>query len=146
MEKQAKYTTVHDARVIKYKNLAGGDPPTVMCAINTQELAAWTPFIDIKRIFYVSEPNIKLRGFHAHRSCQQVLIAVSGEIRVSLYDSVESKSFTLLDPSVGLYMPHGLWVELEYQGPATLLALCDEVYNPEEVIHFKDQFEEWKRS
>jgi hypothetical protein len=72
------------------------------------------PFI-IRRVYYLFDvPADQMRGAHAHRSLQQLVIAISGSFEVAL-ESAHSKDRFLLDrPDFGLYVGPMVWRELTY--------------------------------
>ena len=61
---------------------------------------------DVKRIYFTRDvPVGQIRGHHAHKTLQQVLLCPHGAIRVTLDDGLGSKESTILDcPEKGLYV------------------------------------------
>lgn len=59
----------------------------------------------IKRIYYIYnvEDNIR-RGFHSHKELNQVLICVSGEVKILLKTPYEEDVVKLDNPQKGLYI------------------------------------------
>lgn len=103
------------------------------------------PF-DIKRIYYLYMVPEVARGAHAHKALQQLLIATSGSVEVIMDDGKEKKSFMLDRPWKGLYVPAGLWRDLEnFSGGAVLLCLASEKYDPEDYIRNYEEFLAYKR-
>ena len=71
------------------------------------------PF-DIKRVYYLYDvPGGEVRGGHAHRHIEQVIIAASGSFDVVLDDGVKRARFMLNRSYYGLYVPTMVWRELE---------------------------------
>ena len=71
------------------------------------------PF-EIKRVFYLYDvPSGATRGGHAHKISEQLIIALSGSFEVILDDGDCRTSFFLNRPQYGLYIPPGIWRELE---------------------------------
>ena len=96
----------------------------------------------IKRIYYIyGVKSDTERGFHSHRILQQVLIAVSGsvKIRVSNYDDEE---VVLLDnPEKGLYIGPMIWREMfDFSDDAVLLVLASENYDESDYIRDKKEY------
>ena len=60
------------------------------------------PF-DIKRVYYIYDtlPGVH-RGFHAHRSLEQILVCVHGSCKILLDNGFEQEIVTLDHPSDGL--------------------------------------------
>lgn len=88
---------------------------------------------DVRRIFWVSKNRDgKWRGGHAHKVCQQVLIAVSGTVIVEA-DDVQ---FTLDSPDKGLFIPAGTYIAYKlYNIYSVLLVLASEHYDKEDYIN-----------
>lgn len=71
------------------------------------------PF-EVRRTYYIYDiPSDTVRGGHAHRVCEEFIVAATGAFRVSLSDGSESKEVNLEDPSVGLYVPAMTWRVLD---------------------------------
>lgn len=109
--------------------------------ISIAELNSHLPF-DIKRVFWTYEtPDHVIRGRHAHKETQIVLIAAAGEIIVNLEDCHgNSESFTLNDPSIGVYIPPCYWHTMEYGKNALQIALASTSYVESDYLRYKDEF------
>jgi UDP-2-acetamido-3-amino-2,3-dideoxy-glucuronate N-acetyltransferase len=96
----------------------------------------------VQRMFCVyGVPSSSLRGEHAHRTCEQLLICVSGSLRVSMTDGRERDDVVLDSPSVGLHLPTLVWsTQYEYSSDAVLMVLCSETYDPASYIRNYDDF------
>ena len=71
------------------------------------------PF-DVARVYYVyNVPVDAVRGGHAHRQFEEVLIAVSGSFRVTVDDGHSREEHWLRDPRKGLYIGRMVWRELD---------------------------------
>src|SRR5262245_47778538 len=67
----------------------------------------------IERVYYLYDiPGGEERGGHAHRSIEQLIIAVSGSFEVVLDDGSCRRTFFLNRSYHGLYVPCMLWREL----------------------------------
>ena len=53
------------------------------------------------------------RGSHAHKQLQQLMVATSGSVHVTLDDGVNKKTFVLDKPWKGLHVVPGLWRDLD---------------------------------
>lgn len=93
------------------------------------------PF-EIKRVYYITQvPENTIRGFHAHKELQQVLLCLNGSVKVNVSDPFEKKSFTLDNPSEGLYIGPGLWREMfDFSPGAVLLVLASEHYSEDDYM------------
>jgi oxalate decarboxylase/phosphoglucose isomerase-like protein (cupin superfamily) len=96
----------------------------------------------IKRVYYLYDvPSGEARGGHAHRALQQLIIAVSGSFDVILDDSRDRLSFFLNRPDRGLYVPPGLWRELEnFSSGAVSLVLASQEYDENDYIREYNAF------
>jgi hypothetical protein len=99
------------------------------------------PF-EIRRVFYLYDvPVGESRAKHAHVSLEQVLIAAAGSFDVAMEDGSSRTIVTLDRPSVGLYVPHMIWSEIENFSPgAVCLALASDHFSEDDYIRDKDTF------
>lgn len=71
------------------------------------------PF-EIKRTYWIYDvPGGENRGGHAFRRNEEFIVALSGAFDVIVDDGTEKKKFTLNRSYYGLYVPAGLWREME---------------------------------
>ena len=72
------------------------------------------PF-EIARVYWTYDiPSGKRRGGHAHRTCEEIVIAVSGSFDVTLDDGQGGKEVHHLNhPYQGLYIGTNIWRTLE---------------------------------
>ncbi len=100
------------------------------------------PF-DIKRIFYIygSDPDV-VRGQHANRKTEFVLINVAGTSQVRVRDGKGNETlYSLNRPHTGIYLPNMVWKDmLNFSGDSVLLVLASEHYDAEEYIRDYDEF------
>ena len=99
------------------------------------------PF-EIKRVYYMyNVPEDKLRGNHAHKRLQQILIAISGSFEVKLDNGLNTYRFSLDSPYLGLYIPPMTWRVLKnFSSNAVCLTLASEFYNESEYYRNYDDF------
>lgn len=104
------------------------------------------PF-DFKRVYYLFDvPSSAFRGGHSHIEQQEVLVALSGSFEVVLNDGFEKKTFQLNKPNIGLYIPNGIWRELEnFSSGAVCLALASDEFIEEDYIRDFDEFMDSKK-
>lgn len=70
------------------------------------------PF-ELKRVYYLYDvPGGAERGGHAHKTMQQVIIAMSGSFDVLLDDGHQRKKFHLNRSYYGLYISSMIWREI----------------------------------
>ena len=71
------------------------------------------PF-DIKRAYWIYDvPGGTERGGHAYKENQEFIIALSGSFDVTLDDGKQRKTFSLNRSYYGLYVPKGIWREMD---------------------------------
>jgi dTDP-4-dehydrorhamnose 3,5-epimerase and related enzymes len=100
------------------------------------------PF-EIKRIFYIygSDSEV-IRGQHANRKSQFVLINVAGQSKVQVKDGKGNEAiFSLNRPHTGIYLPNMMWKDMyDFSPDSVLLCLSSEHYDPAEYIRSYDEF------
>jgi dTDP-4-dehydrorhamnose 3,5-epimerase-like enzyme len=102
----------------------------------------------VQRVFwtYYTPDNI-LRGRHAHRATEHVLLAVAGRIIVTLESAAgELEVFRLESPHVGLYVPPHVWHTMQYSPGAVQLALASQAFVEEEYIRDYQEFKNYWRA
>ena len=105
------------------------------------EVGPQLPF-EPQRIFFVDEvPTAEVRGEHAHRTLEQVLICVRGELSVVVDDGRQRSEYRLDDMRQALYIPPRVWgIQYAYSHDAVLLVLASDAYDPDEYIRTYDEF------
>ena len=97
----------------------------------------------IKRVFYIygSDPDV-VRGCHANRKSEFVLINVAGQSKVRARDGLGNEAvFSINRPHTGLYLPKMIWKDMyDFSPDSVLLVLSSEAYDPGEYIRDYDAF------
>lgn len=100
------------------------------------------PF-DIKRIFYIygSDREV-IRGQHANRRSEFVLINVAGTSKVRVCDGKGNEAvYSLNRPHTGIYLPKMVWKDMyDFSEDSVLLCLASEHYDASEYIRDYDEF------
>ena len=100
------------------------------------------PF-EIKRAFYIygSDADV-VRGCHANRRTEFVLINVAGSSKVKVKDGEGNEAiFCLNRPHTGIYLPTMVWKEMyDFSEDSVLLVLASEHYDPEEYVRDYEEF------
>lgn len=100
------------------------------------------PF-DIARIFYIygSDADV-VRGQHANRKSEFVLINVAGSCKVKVLDGKGNEAvFVLNRPHTGIYLPTMVWKDMyDFSKDSVLLCLSSEHYDSQEYIRDYDEF------
>lgn len=100
------------------------------------------PF-EIKRVFYMYGSNKDvIRGQHANRKTEFVLINVAGKSKVKVKDGKGNEAVYCLEkPHVGIYLPTMIWKDMyDFSEDSVLLVLASEHYDKLEYIRDYDQF------
>ena len=100
------------------------------------------PFIP-KRVFYIyKSTNDVVRGRHAHKVTDFVLINVSGHSKVKVMDGKGNEIvYSLNRPNTGIFIPHMIWKEMyDFSEDAVLLVLASELYDESDYIRDYDEF------
>jgi UDP-2-acetamido-3-amino-2,3-dideoxy-glucuronate N-acetyltransferase len=110
-------------------------------AVSVAEFEREIPFVP-KRIFFVHDvPTKEVRGEHAHRTCHQFLIAVTGSVSVVVDDATEREEIVLDRVFNGLYLPPMIWsVQYRYSADARMLVFASERYDALDYIRDYDEF------
>ena len=134
-----KNSTVNDCQIIDIRRYSDNRG-----YLSVVENGIDIPF-DIKRIYYLYLVPEVARGAHAHKALQQLLIATSGSVDVIMNDGEEKKTFHLDRPWKGLFIPSGLWRDLEnFSGGAVLMCLASEKYDAADYIRDYQEFLKYK--
>lgn len=126
-------------RLIKLKNF--NDNRGKLVVIENGETI---PFI-IKRLFYIYDTNYSaVRGKHANKKTEFVLINLSGSCEIRVTDSKKEALFKLDSPLSGLYIPKMIWKDMfHFTDDCVLLILASEHFSPDEYIRDYKEYEEF---
>lgn len=105
------------------------------------------PF-DIKRVFYIygSDATV-VRGEHANRESEFVLINVAGTSKVRITDGNEEFVVELDKPMMGVYIPKMIWKDMyDFSADSVLLVLASTHYDGKEYIRNYDEYLEIMRN
>jgi WxcM-like, C-terminal len=131
-----KDTTVYDCTLLHLpKHTTPGGNIT---AINNQ---IEIPF-EIERVYYLYDvPGGESRGGHAHKELKQLIVAASGSFDLIVDDGRVKRTFHLSRPYLGVYMPPGLWRELNnFSSGAICLVLASCEYTDLDYIRDYSDF------
>lgn len=96
----------------------------------------------IKRAYWVYDvPAGECRGGHAHKSCKEVLVALSGSFHVTVDNGEEQKTVLLNHPYQGLLIDTDVWRTLDdFSSGAVCLVLASEPFDEDDYIREYDDF------
>ena len=124
--------------VIKYVFQQHGDERGMLVAL--EELKD-IPF-EIKRVYYMYDTKENVhRGFHAHKSLEQILICIHGSCKILMDNGIEKKVVSLEKPYEGLYIANDIWREMyDFSSDAVLMVLASDFYKEEDYIRDYEEF------
>ena len=93
------------------------------------------PF-EIKRTYWIYDvPGGEKRGGHAYKENQEFIVALSGSFDVVLDDGKEKKTFSLNRSYNGLYVPKGMWREMNnFSTNSLALVLSSTKYDEKDYV------------
>ena len=100
------------------------------------------PF-EIERVFYIYGSDAEVvRGQHANRESEFVLINVAGTSKVKVKDGEGNEAIYCLNrPHTGIYLPTMVWKDMyDVSADSVLLVLASTHYDPDEYIREYDEF------
>lgn len=143
-----KAPTVAAADAVGEQELAGGarliplrvasDLRGSLAAI---ELGKDLPFEPARFFAVFDVPSKDVRGEHAHRACEQVLVCLRGSVACIVDDGNQRTEVVLDQPGVGLYMPAMTWgTQYRYTDDAVLGVFASLPYEAEDYVREYEQF------
>ena len=94
-----------------------------------------------KRIFQVYAGSGKIRGRHAHKKSQQLLICNYGEIEIKSTDGKKNKTHILNKSNKALLIPPLIWSELRYRKKTSILTVVtDSFFSEKDYIRNFGEF------
>ena len=96
----------------------------------------------IQRTYWIYDvPGGESRGGHAYLRNKEFIIALSGAFDVIVDDGHQKRTFTLNRSYYGLYIPAGLWREIEnFSTNSLALEFGSEHYSTKDYIRKYDEF------
>ena len=125
-------------QVVKYVFQPHGDERGQLVALEEYKDI---PF-EIKRVYYMYDTGKDVRrGYHAHKSLEQILVCIHGTCKILLDNGKEKKIVPLEKPYEGLYISNDMWREMyDFSPDAVLLVLASDFYKEDDYIRNYDEF------
>lgn len=125
-------------KVLKFADL--GDERGKLVVVEGEQ---HIPFA-IQRVFYIYGSDSEVvRGQHANRESEFVLINVGGTSKVRIDNGHSEAIIELNKPMMGLYIPTMVWKDMyDFSEDSILLVLASTHYNGKEYIR---DYEEYKK-
>ena len=126
--------------------------------VNTDKLAHWVnlkqiiesrgnltevdfnnlPFVPVRTFFITHVPVSSVRGGHAHKQGDQILLCLSGRIEVEMKYQNRQQTVICQPNGLGLFLKQGVWAKQTYlETDSILLVFCSHVYNSDSYISEK---------
>lgn len=96
----------------------------------------------VKRCYIVSDPtNDAIRGQHAHRNLEQVIICLHGAFTLTLDNGSKRVDLRLDRDNEGIYIKDRVWRELkDFSENCVILVLASQHYNENDYIRDYEDF------
>ena len=106
-----------------------------------REVGAGLPFAPNRCFLVMGVRSKEVRGEHAHRECEQLLVCAKGSMACVVDDGVQHQEVLLDTSEVGLYVPPMVWTtQYKYTEDAILLVFASDPYDPDDYIRDYDAF------
>lgn len=108
--------------------------------LTSTQFAHKLPFA-VKRAFWIKDtPPDRVRGHHANKTTEEILIALTGKIEVKAETSAGVYKFSISEPNTGLYIPPLCWTELTFSEGTIALCLASTDYDEQDYLRDYDAF------
>ena len=133
--------TIEDVKIVELPKFA--DPRGNLSFV---EQLNHIPF-EIKRTYWIYDvPGGENRGGHAFKQNEEFIVALSGAFDVIVDDGVNKKKFSLNRSYYGLYVPAGLWREIENFSTNSLALEFGSIhYDEQDYIRDYDEYLKMKK-
>ena len=101
----------------------------------------------IERTYWIYDvPGGEVRGEHAFKVQQEFIVALSGSFEVTVDDGKDKRSYSLNRSYFGLFIPAGLWRQMQnFSTNSLALVLSSTHYNSEDYIYSYRAFLDFRR-
>ena len=129
-------STLSDVQLINLPRIE--DP---RCNLSFIEEERHTPF-KIERTYWIYDvPGGQLRGGHAFKEQKELIVALSGSFDVIVDDGKEQRTYSLNRSYYGLYLPPGLWRQMDnFSTNALAIILSSTEYSEDDYIRDYQDF------
>lgn len=118
-------------------NLLGDDRGSLIALEVNKEI----PFV-VRRVYFILDTKEGVRrGFHAHKTLNQIAFCVTGSCTFLLDDGNEQVLVDLDSPHKGLYIGPDLWREISnFSENCALVVIADQEYDESDYIRSHSEF------
>lgn len=104
------------------------------------------PFKIVRSYWIYDVPGGEVRGGHAYKENEEFIVALSGSFDVVLDDGVNNKVFSLNRSYYGLYVPKGIWRQMQnFSTNSLALILASTPYIPSDYVYDYDEFKQMNK-
>jgi len=102
----------------------------------------------IERAYWIYDvPGGQVRGAHAFKEQQELIVALSGSFDVLVDDGTSRRTITLNRSYHGLYIPPTLWREMNnFSTNSLALVISSTAYDPDDYIRDYDAYKLFRAS
>ncbi|MGI9456459.1 MAG: sugar 3,4-ketoisomerase [Aeoliella sp.] len=137
-----RQSAIAGVRFLSLKEVRDSRGTLTVCQWNEQ-----LPFTPRRVFFCHTVPNEDVRGEHAHKECDQVLVCFNGSVEVLVDDGAQQEEHLLDASTDGLLVPAGIWAsQYRYSPHATLAVFASHDYDADDYIRNYDEFLAYRRS
>ncbi len=113
--------------------------------ISVVEQTKQLPF-QFERVYWTYyTPESIVRGRHAHHVTEQVLVALSGRIILTIEDLTGNiQTFVLDNPDSGVYIPPFIWHTMQYSHSSVQMVFASHAYHESDYIRDYSVFKNLK--
>ena len=96
----------------------------------------------IKRVYWIYDvPGGEIRGGHAFKSLNEIIISLSGSFDVVLSDGKEEIRYSMNRSYYGLFVPNMIWRRMEnFSTNALAMVVVDQEFNENDYIRDENEF------
>lgn len=104
------------------------------------------PFKIVRSYWIYDVPGGEVRGGHAYKENEEFIVALSGSFDVVLDDGVNNKVFSLNRSYYGLYVPKGIWRQMQnFSTNSLALILASTPYIPSDYVYDYEEFKQMNK-
>ena len=102
------------------------------------------PF-QIERVYWIYDvPGGQTRGGHAFKEQKELIVALSGSFDVVVKDGLVKQTYSLNRSYYGLYLPNGVWREMNnFSTNSLAIVLSSTMYNEDDYIREYKKYLSW---
>lgn len=129
-------TTLSDVKLINLPKIE--DPRGNLSFLEEEK---HVPFKIFRTYWIYDVPGGQIRGGHAFKTQEELIIALSGSFDVVADDGSERKTYSLNRSYYGLYLPAGLWRQMEnFSTNSLAMVVSSTIFSNDDYIREYNDF------